>query len=555
LIHQTKQQYLCFLTILIMCGCATGGMSFRKAEQLRSEEKYPEAIENYIKAATRSPNEARFRLMLIEATIEASNYYYRQALQHIKEKKNELARLELDKALEYNPANSLAKTEKKQLLKAMALDEKQAEKTRIEELKDKTSIENTTPTDEKEEKLSLKFDKEIELDKIFKALGKTSDINIMFDPNFKNSKLAIALEEITFSQALDRICLMKELFYKVLDEKTILIIPDTESKHKVYDEQIIKNFYLSNLNAEECVKLITRVCKVKNISADATHNSLTVRETADKVALVEKLINFYDKRKAEVMMQVEILEVNKDRLREYGIELSQYQISMGLTTAEEAKTVKGNRFYYLDASDFNFTIPSVLFKLLENDGDSRMMARPHVRGLDGGKVEIKLGDKVPVPRTTFMPFATGGVEQQPITSFDLQDVGIEIGITPTIHHDAEITLELDFKLTFITSPGSTTIPPTIGNRSVKTTLRLKDGETGVMAGLLRDSERNSMKGFPLIAKIPILRDIFSSNMKQISQTDIILSITPHILRMPDITEEDLMPILSGTEDNVHLKKK
>jgi general secretion pathway protein D len=555
LIHQTKQQYLCFLTILIMCGCATGRMSFRKAEQFRSEEKYPEAIENYIKAATRSPNEARFRLMLIEATIEASNYYYRQALQHIKEKKNELARLELDKALEYNPANSLAKTEKKQLLKAMALDEKQAEKTRIEELKDKTSIEKTTPTDEKEEKLSLKFDKEIELDKIFKALGKTSDINIMFDPNFKNSKLAIALEEITFSQALDRICLMKELFYKVLDEKTILIIPDTESKHKVYDEQIIKNFYLSNLNAEECVKLITRVCKVKNISADATHNSLTVRETADKVALVEKLINFYDKRKAEVMMQVEILEVNKDRLREYGIELSQYQISMGLTTAEEAKTVKGNRFYYLDASDFNFTIPSVLFKLLENDGDSRMMARPHVRGLDGGKVEIKLGDKVPVPRTTFMPFATGGVEQQPITSFDLQDVGIEIGITPTIHHDAEITLELDFKLTFITSPGSTTIPPTIGNRSVKTTLRLKDGETGVMAGLLRDSERNSMKGFPLIAKIPILRDIFSSNMKQISQTDIILSITPHILRMPDITEEDLMPILSGTEDNVHLKKK
>ncbi|MCX6558842.1 MAG: hypothetical protein NTW95_15660 [Candidatus Aminicenantes bacterium] len=477
-----------------MCGCATGGVSFRKAEQLRSEEKYPEAIENYIKAATRSPNEARFRLKLIEATIEASNYYYRQALQHIKEKNEQLALLELDKALEYNPANSLAKAEKKQLL-------------------------------------------------------------ILFDPNFRNSKLAIALEEITFSQALDRICLMKELFYKVLDEKTILIIPDTEAKHKIYDEQIIKNFYLSNLNAEECVKLITRVAKIKNISSDPTHNSITVRETEDRVALVERLINFYDKRKAEVMMQVEILEVNKDKLREYGLELSQYQISQGITTVGDAKNVKGNRFYYLDASDFNFTFPSILYKLLESDSDSKMMARPHVRGLDGDKVEIKLGDKVPVPRTTFMPFATGGVEQQPITSFDLQDVGIEIGITPTIHHDAEITLELDFKLTFITSPGSTTIPPTIGNRSVKTTLRLKDGETGVMAGLLRDSERNSLKGFPGIAKIPILRDIFSSNMRQISQTDIILSITPHILRMPDITEEDLLPILSGTEDNVHLKKK
>ena len=553
--RQMKQRTFCVFLILIAGGCATGRMSFRKAEQFRSQEKYPEAIENYIKAATRSPNEARFRLKLIEATIEASNYYYRQALQHIKDKKEQLALLELDKALEYNPANSLAKAEKKQLLKTLARDEKQAEKTRIEELKDRTSIEKTTPAAEKEDKLSLKFDKEIELDKIFKALGKTSDINILFDANFKNSRLAIALEEITFFQALDRICLMKELFYKVLDDKTILIIPDSDAKHKVHDEQIIKNFYLSNLDAEECVKLITRVCKIKNISADPTHNSLTVRETADRVALVEKLINFYDKRKAEVMMQVEILEVNKDRLREYGIELSQYQISQGLTTVGDAKTVKGNRFYYLDASDFNFTIPSVLFKLLENDSDSKMMARPHVRGLDGGKVEIKLGDKVPVPRTTFMPFATGGVDQQPITSFDLQDVGIEITMTPTIHHDAEITLELDFKLTFITSPGSSTIPPTIGNRSVKTTLRLRDGETGVMAGLLRDSERNSLKGFPGIAKIPILRDIFSSNMKQVSQTDIILSITPHILRMPDISEEDLMPLMSGTEDNVHLKKK
>ncbi len=553
--RQMKQKTFCIFLILVAGGCATGRMSFRKAEQLRSEEKYPEAIENYFKAATRSPNEARFRLKLIEATIEASNYYYRQAMQHIKEKKEQLALLELDKALEYNPANSLAKTEKKQLFKTLALDEKQREMTRIEELKDKTSIEKTTPASVREDKLSLRFDKEIELDKIFKALGKTSDINILFDPNFKNSRLAIALEEITFFQALDRICLMKELFYKVLDEKTILIIPDSDAKHKVYDEQIIKNFYLSNLNAEECIKLITRICKVKNISTDPTHNSITVRETAERVALVEKLINFYDKRKAEVLMQVEILEVNKDKLRKYGLELSQYEINLGLTMAGDDKTVKGNRFYYLDASDFSFTIPSVIFKLLETDGDSKMMARPHVRGLDGGKVEIKLGDKVPVPRTTFMPFATGGVDQQPITSFDLQDVGIEITITPTIHHDAEITLELDFKLTFITSPGSTTIPPTIGNRSVKTTLRLKDGETGVMAGLLRDSERNSLNGFPGIAKIPILRDIFSGNVRQISQTDIILSITPHILRMPDISEEDLLPIMSGTEDNVHLKKK
>ena len=123
-----------------MLGCATGRMSFRKAEQLRSEEKYPEAIENYIKAATRSPDEARFRLKLVEATIEASNYYYRQALQHLKEKKDQLALLELDKALEYNPANNLAKAEKKKLLKLLEQNDQGREKTKIEALKDKTAI-------------------------------------------------------------------------------------------------------------------------------------------------------------------------------------------------------------------------------------------------------------------------------------------------------------------------------------------------------------------------------------------------------------------------------
>lgn len=146
------------------------------------------------------------------------------------------------------------------------------------------------------------------------------------------------------------------------------------------------------------------------------------------------------------------------------------------------------------------------------------------------------------------------MDQQPITSYDLQDVGIEIAITPHVHHNGEISLELDFKLTFITSPGTTTIPPTIGNRSVKTRIRLKDGETGIMAGLLRDAERRSKKGFPGLNRLPVLGALFSSNRAQVEQTDIILRVTPYIIRMPDISEEDLSPIESGTEDNVRLKK-
>ncbi len=541
-------------TVAYLSGCATGRMKFQKAEELKKDERYNEAIEYYMKAIRMKPNEARYRLKLMETMIEASNYFYRLALEHKKQKNYQLALLELNKALEYNPSNNLAKLEKRTLLKIVSGDQKEHEKTWIEEIKEKTAISRSLLAKADEDKISLKFTKKVPLDNIFSTLAKMAGIDIIFDPGFKISKLAITLNNVTLSQALDRICLLKNLFYKMLDQKTIIIIPNTAAKRKTYDEQIIKNYYLSNIKAADCVKLVTRICKIKNVTADAFHNTVTIRDTPEKVALAEKLIRFYDKRKAEVLVKVDIMEVNKDRLSEYGIEFSQYQLGQSLDTGSEGTGIKGNRFYYLDASDFKYTIPTILYKLLESDSDSKVIARPQVRGEDGEKIVIKLGDKVPFPRTSFVPFATGGVEQQPITSYDLQDVGIEITITPHVHHNAEVGLELDFKLTFITSPGTSTLPPTIGNRSVKTRIRLRDGETGIMAGLLRDAERRSRKGFPGLTRLPVLGDIFSSNRRQVTQTDIILRVTPYIIRMPDIREEDLSPIESGTEDNVRLKR-
>lgn len=554
--HKMRIVMSCLLVGLVVyaAGCATGQMKFRQAEKLQKNEKFKDAIESYMEAIRKKPHEARYRLKLMETLIEASNHHYRRALEHKKNENLQMALLELNKALEYNPSNNLAKLEKKALLKLIDKDPDEPEKTWIETLKDKTDLAHSLLAKADEEKISLRFTKGVPLEKIFDTLGKMAGIDIIFDPGYKTSKLAIVLNDVTLTQALDRICLLKNLFYKLLDAKTILIIPDSSAKRKVYDEQVIKNYYLSNIKAADCMKLITRLCKIKNIVSDAYHNTITIRDTADRVALAEKIIRFYDKRKAEVLIKIDIMEVNKDRLSEYGTEFSQYQLGQSLTTGSESGGVKGNRFYYIDSSDFTFTIPTIIYKMLESDSDSKVIARPQVRGENGEKIDIKLGDKVPFPRTSFVPFATGGVEQQPITSYDLQDVGIEIKITPFVHHNGEVGMELDFKLTFITSPGTSTLPPTIGNRSVKTRIRLKDGETGIMAGLLRDAERSSKKGFPGLSRLPVLGDIFSSNRKQVTQTDIILRVTPYIIRMPDIREEDLQPIESGTEENVRLKK-
>jgi len=555
--RKIKLTCCCILAALAIysTGCATGKMKFKKAEELRKEEKYKEAVDYYMKAVRLKPDEARYRLKLMETMIEASNYFYRLALEHKNQKNYQLALLELNKALEYNPSNNLANLEKRDLLKLASGQPSVSEKTWIEELKEKTALSQSPLGKTDDEKINLKFSKEVPLENVFSALAKMADMNIIFDPGFKTGKLAITMDNVTLTQSLDRICLLKNLFYKLLDPRTIIIIPDTDAKRKAYDEQIIKNYYLSNIKADDCVKLITRIGKIKNITADPFQNTVTVRDTPDRVALVERLIRLYDKRKAEVLVKVDIMEVNKDRLAQYGSEFSQYQITQSLATGSDKAGISGNRFYYLDASDFKFTIPTVIYTLLESDSDSRVIARPQVRGEDGEKIQIKLGDKVPFPRTSFVPFASGGLDQQPITSYELQEVGIEITITPQVHHNGEIGLDLDFKLTFITSPGTSTMPPTIGNRSVKTRIRLKDGETGIMAGLLRDSERRSKKGIPGLNRLPILGTLLSSNLKQVNQTDIILRVTPYIIRMPDIQEEDLAPIESGVEDDVKLKKQ
>lgn len=547
--------FLILLSFFLFSGCATGRIHFKKAEDLLKEKKYIKAIEYYMKAVRKSPEEARYRLKLMEAMTEASNYFYREALIHRKEKKYNLAIAELNKALEYNPSSNLARLEKRILVKALSGNGKEEEQTWLEKIKSRSNISEEIPKLTDKELLQLDFSKTVKLDKIFEALGKVGKINIIFDSAFKNSKFGMKIENVTLKQAIDRICLIKGLFYKILDKNTIIIIPNTEAKRKIYNEQIIKVFYLSNIKSQDCLKILNKVAKVKNITADQYMNTITIREIPEKVALVEKLINLFDKRKAEVLIKIDIMEVNRDRLREYGVEFSQYQISQSLNSSSDSSGIKGNRLYYLNSSDFLFTMPTVIYKLLENDTDSKVIARPQVRGEDGEKIEIKLGDKVPVPRTTFVPFSTGGVDQQPITSYDLLDVGIEITLVPRIHHNGEISMELNFKLTFITSPGTTTLPPTIGNRSVKTKIRLKDGETGIMAGLLRDTERRSKKGVPGLSKVPIIGELFSSNRKQITQTDIILRVTPYIIRMPDITKEDIAPIDSGTEKNIILKIK
>lgn len=550
-------KYLFFLFFSLLLFSCAGRISFNKGEEALRNKDWDSAVQYFLKAIQREPDNPRYRLYLAKAMIEASNFHLSKGKEHLDRGELKIALIEFEKALEFNPENTEARRMKRTTLKRMEEEKRKAqEKTEIEKVKEEAEKEKkeapslpsiVTP-------INLRFSN-IDLREIFKALQKLSGINFLYDESFQSKKISIDISNLSFKDAFERLLLQAKLFYKIIDPQTIIIIPDNPAKRRQYEEVVMKTFFLSNADPNQIQTLLRSLAEIKTIAINPSLNCITVRDTPKKVELAEKIIKIHDKSKGELLIDVEILEVNKSRMREYGIELSQYQIletlSPGLPT--EGSTIRGHMFEYINASDFLFSIPSISYKLLQADTKSKIIAKPQLRVLDQETVTVRLGDKVPIPVTTFVPIAGGGPSQQPITSFQMQDIGINIDLTPQIHHDGWITLKLKFELTFITNPGTATLPPTIGNRSVTTIIRLKDNETGLLAGLLRDTERKSLRGFPGISELPIVSKIFSGTSEEVTQTDIILTITPRIIKFPEISEEDLTSLWVGTEEDLGLK--
>jgi type II secretory pathway component GspD/PulD (secretin) len=315
---------------------------------------------------------------------------------------------------------------------------------------------------------------------------------------------------------------------------------------------MMKNLYFSNVDAQAAKQVIESLIKPEKLIVNRKTNSLIVTDSIRNIILIEKLAQFIDKREGEVEIEVEIMEVDQKKIKEYGTELSSYQMGAEIEGYSQGKRL--NNLFHLGADDIIISMPKIIWKLFSSITNTKILARPRIRGLDREKIEIKLGEKRPILRTTFVPVSNGGQDQQPISAYDLKDVGVSISITPTIHHNREVSLDLNFELTYVTDLGGAYMPPTLGNRKVTTKLRLGDNETGIIAGLTRGSNTDSTDGIPVLSSIPILKEVLSSRGKTRERTDILISITPRILRMPEITREDLAAYLIGTRQNIELKK-
>ncbi|MFZ2053205.1 MAG: secretin N-terminal domain-containing protein [Candidatus Aminicenantales bacterium] len=522
----------------LLSGCVNfGPQYFKMGNEAEINKDWDQAIQHYEKAIAEKPNEYAYKMSLMRVRLSASMSYLRSARNFVAQGRIEEALKDYEKALAYDPQNRSIFEEMRRLTQE-APPVAEPEEEIIE-----YPVKLKAPPD----KIELKFT-EASLRSIFQALGKHSGMNIIFDELFKDMPMTIDIAGKQFEKAVAYLCLASKNFYRVIDEQTLVIIPDQPVKRIQYEQHAIKVFYLSNINAQDIFAALQQMLRSQirapNIFVDKTLNTVTIRDTPANLMLAAKLIRKWDKPRGEIVVDLEIMEVSRQKLREIGVDLDNAALGLryaGPGAAEDAGWYKLGELKLGASSSYQVSLPSALIRFLQADSDTKVLAQPRLRGVGDEEMRTLVGQKVPIPQTTFTPIAAGGVSQQPITSFTYQDVGLEITIKPKIHLEKEITLEIEVKITNIAGSGFADIP-IISNREIKNVIRLKDGETNLLAGLLRDEERRSLSGIAGLAGIPIIGNLFGSTDKTIDQSDLVLTVTPYIIRSLPRTAEDDKPL-------------
>jgi general secretion pathway protein D len=556
-----------------VAACATG-RAFTRGQEAAKAGDWDAAVGFYRQALQDDPDRPDYKIALERAMLAAAQMYVSRAREFEAANQPEEALRAYRKALEFEPSNrpvALRAAEIERMLRDRL--EASAPRPEIEKLREQARRQSAEPilNPASRDPLSIRFTNAGIRD-VLNFIGNATGINVTYDRDFQDRSITLNLEGVTLEQALQQIMVANQLFYKVLNERTIIVAADTTQKRTQYEEQVIRTFFLSHADATEISQLLTGIVRVAGVAiqptivANKTTNTITVRATGSVVQVVERMIAANDKPRAEVIVDVQILEVNRERAKQYGLNLSDYAIG-GIFSPEvrpdaDASVVTGlgNPFNLntisqgVSTADFYLAVPAAVMRFLESDSSTKTLAKPQLRGAEGQKLSLNLGEDVPVPSTTFTPIAGGGAATQPLTSFAYRTVGIIVEMTPRVTYEGEIILELSVESSARgqdTNIAGQNLPSFL-SRKVITKLRLRDGESNLLAGLLREDERRALRGFPGVLRLPVVRQLFSSNDEAIRSSDIVMLLTPRIIRTHELTATDLSPIYVGTQSNMGL---
>ncbi len=533
-------------------GCASSN-SLHLAHQAEQAQDYDRAVVEYTKELRANPGNSEARTSLERVKQRAAQEHANRARRLAGLERWEEAVVEYQLAAELNPTDSRvdeALRDARQKLRAK-VSITRAGKTELENLIERTRDMAAPGLDLPDDvKLpgSLVFGNGATSRAVFMAVGRFANLSLIFDPAFRDQPLSIDLRNASLADALGSLTASTHTFYRVTAPRTVTIVPDSPAKRREYEESVIRTIFLSNADVKEVIDLLRVVVDIRQISPISGTNSISIKDTPERVAAAVRLIEAIDKARPEVVIDVELLEVDRSKLKEYGLQIASPGsdgISGSVDINKEGFTLADLK--NLTAADvFLSGIPGLYYRLLKNDTNTRALANPQLRAVEGVAATARFGDRVPVPQTTFAPIAAGGVNTQPIVSYVYENIGVNIDITPRMHHDDEVSLALKISVSNISGSGYAGLP-TFGNREISTTIRLKDGETNMLAGLIRDDERTVLAGVPGLSDLPLIGHLFANNHKEAQTTDIILTLTPHIVRVLDLSENDLRPFRLGRD--------
>jgi len=541
-------------------GCSTAQETAHDGSKAVKEQNWDAAVYYYLEAIAEDPGNVEYKMQLTRARQKASQAHLRKGLMLLEMGRLHDARNELRMATELDPVNQFAEQALEKVMEDLEVLAGPGGEQALAEMKKRASEAKVQPPildPTSDEPITLKFPKPKPVKEIYNALGKAYGFNVLFDPKLKDDKLSVELNDVNAKRALEIVLQASGHFYKVLDEHSIIVAEDTPQNRREYEDLVIKTFFLSNSEVKDIDKLLRSLIEARRLATNEQLNAITLRDTADKVAIAEKLIKVNDKAKAEVLIDVELLLIATTNNSDMGMTLSTYSFTLGVDTGQIQEGSQGNLFLdqlsEISKGNTFVNIPSLIINLAKSSGRAEVLAQPQLRITDGEKAKLHIGDKYPIPVTSFNSGNNVGGNVVPITSFQYQDIGIRIEVEPRVHHNREITLKLSVEISNIgetvsVGPGQDAV--VIGTRTITSVNRLKDGETSLLAGLFRTDTSEGVVETPGLSQIPWLGRLFTNKTKKIKRTDLVMTVTPHIVRFPDITEEDLAPLWVGTESRI-----
>lgn len=553
---------------------------FHKGQQAEAHGDYEGAYEYYRQAYDQKPEELRYRVPYerLRFLAAASKVHRGQKLRD--EGKLQDALTLFEQAAAIDPSNDLAAQE---VRRTQQMIQKQSQPTNKPTAKNEEEdplrrrLEDATPpvmlaplTNTPIDALEMgPEDSKV----LYETVAKLAGINVLFDPDYTSRRLTLRLKKVSVQDALDILALESRTFWRPVTPNTIFVAQDTQAKRRELEQNVVKTFYLGNVSGptdlQDIVNAIRTVLEVQRIQQIPSQSAIVIKGTPDQLALAEKMINDIDKAKPEVIVDVIVAQVRRDKLRSLGITPPQNAsvalqntsiagtTTGGTTSGGTGSTLNFNDLQHLNSTNYAVVIDPVKAVALFNDNDAKLLQTPRIRATDNEKATLKIADKIPIATGSFgtpvgIGTATGAIGVN--TQFQYTDVGVILEITPRVHPDGQVTLKTVMEISNLN--GSTTIggitQPIISTRRVEHTIRLNDGEINLLGGINEDQDTKTTGGTPFLGQIPLLKYIFSREDHERVSNEIVFLLVPHIVRNQELNDINKKAFDVGTGSGIDL---